>query len=421
MKLIKVVAAIAVLGMILIGCQSNKIQLDDPEVEGLGPGAKAVLELAKSKLGDINTIHATIRCYQDSEMYGREEAYKGTLKAEYNEEQGMGNRWFEAKETVKGGTKHVRGVHTEKGLTELHLLHEKVIKGEAEALPSVMITNSLSAYSRRGFFDQFENKENQNPNIPENMRRQMSKNNTYLEAIKTIEGRECYVIKMSPQGMEGRMAFRYYFGVKDGHFYGESTEANGQDGKLVTEIVATDLTFNKELPSFELEVPENYAVQMWTAPWDAKSLQTGMQAQDWTLETSKGTKTTLSKEYKNNVVLLDFWATWCGPCKAKMPFVQKMHEKYKDKGLKVISVLSSDAGHEEAAVAYLKKHGYTFDLVYGTNAVAKQYKIRFLPTVMMIDDTGKIVYFRDTLGVNDGIDEKVELEDAIKKALKVTS
>ena len=142
-------------------------------------------------------------------------------------------------------------------------------------------------------------------------------------------------------------------------------------------------------------------------------------AQDFTLPDIKGENYTLYENLNKGPILINFWATWCGPCKAKMPFIQKMHEKYKDKGLKVISVLSGDVGHEKQAAEYIKKHKYTFDLVFGNNELSNKYKIRFLPTVMMIDNTGKLIYFRDTLGVNDGIDEKVELEDAIKKALKI--
>lgn len=80
---------------------------------------------------------------------------------------------------------------------------------------------------------------------------------------------------------------------------------------------------------------------------------------------------------------------------------------------------SESVGHEKQAAAYIKKYKYTFDLVFGNNELSEKYKIRFLPTVMMVDNTGKIIHFRDNPGVNDGIDEKVELEDAIKKALNI--
>lgn len=231
-------------------------------------------------------------------------------------------------------------------------------------------------------------------------------------------GNDCYVIQAYNPDFD-RLKFRYYFGVKNGLYYGNSTEVDGEDGNQISKTLIKELTINGELPTFDLEVPEDFEVEMWVAPWDKKSMGVGMQAHNWTLKNHKGGEQTLSDEYANNIVLLDFWATWCGPCKAKMPFIQKMHEKYKDKGLKVISVLSGDVGHEKQAAEYIKKYNYTFDLVYGNNELSDKYKIRFLPTVMMVDNTGKIIFFRDTVGANDGIDEKVELEEAIKKALNL--
>ena len=194
---------------------------------------------------------------------------------------------------------------------------------------------------------------------------------------------------------------------------------NTEDGNQISKTLIKELKLNEELPAFEVDVPADFTVEMYKNPWEQGSMAAGMKAIDWTLEDPKGEKVTLSKEYAENIVLLDFWATWCGPCKAKMPFVQKIYDKYKDQGFKVISVLTGDVGHEQQAAKYIEKHNYTFDLVFGTNELSEKYKIRFLPTVMLVDAEGTIIYHRDTPGVNDKVDEKAELEDAIKKALGV--
>jgi|GEM_PF-5418315 len=406
--------SIIAISTLLFSC-NQPIAVDDPNVEGTGPGAKAVIEKAEAALEGVNSISAVIEATKDSEMYGFEKTYEGTLTIEFAGKPGsMGDRWFESKQSMKGRDKHIKGVITEDGLKELHILKKKVIKGDAMASSGAMIASAFTSvfgdatffeglkdYTKRAFYKQHPQKQY-----------------VFLETIEKVNGRDCYVIQAyNPEYTN--LKFRYYFGVNDGLYYGNSTEVDGEDGNQISKTFIKELTINGELPTFDVEVPADYAVEMWVAPWDQKSMGVGMQAHDWTLQNHLGGEQTLSEEYANNIVLLDFWATWCGPCKAKMPFIQKMHEKYKDNGLKVISVLSGDVGHEKQAAEYIKKYNYTFDLVYGNNELSEKYKIRFLPTVMMVDNTGNIIYFRDTMGVNDGIDEKVELEEAIKKALNV--
>ena len=413
MKLLKITGLLSI--VLLVSC-NKPIALDDPNVKGTGPGAKAVIDFVESKLKDIKSIHANVVATKDSDMYGFEETYTGDIVMKFEGKPGTaGDKWFESKQSAKGRNKHIRGVFTENGLKELHLLKKKVIKGNQDASSGAWITNAFSwVYSDANFFNRMrdwasDERFSQNGKVI---------NNVWLEAIEDVHGVECYVIAtVNPSWAS--MVNRFYFGVKDGLYYGNSTEVDGEDGNQITKTLIKKLEINKELPKFDVEVPEEFAVEMWVAPWDAKSMGVGMQAHDWTLPNSKGGEQTLSKEYANNVVLLDFWATWCGPCKAKMPHVQKMYDKYKSKGLKVISVLSGDVGHEKQAAEYIKKYKYTFDLVFGNNKLSEKYKIRFLPTVMLVDKTGKIIHFRDTPGVNDNIDEKVELEDAIKKALKL--
>ena len=414
MKILKYISIVVVL-ITVIGCGQQTIPVDKEPVDGTTENAKKVIDFAESKLKDIHSVSAKIISTKDSEMYGHEKTYEGTLKAEFKGKPGtMGSRWFEAKQSMKGIDKHIKGVVTKEGIKELHILKKKVVKGGEKASPSLMIAHAFSsAYGKETFYDGLKDytKRAFYKEYPQ-------KQNVFLEAIENINGRDCYVIQAyNPK--HDKLKFRYYFGVKDGYYYGESVEVDGEDGNQISKTLIKELTINGELPTFDVDVPEDYAVEMWVPRWEQKSMGVGMPAHDWTLPNHNNEQQTLSKEYAENVILLDFWATWCGPCKAKMPFVQKMYDKYKSKGLKVISVLSGDVGHEKAAVEYIKKHKYTFDLVFGNNELSEKYKIRFLPTVMLLDKTGKIVHFRDTPGVNDNIDEKVELEDAIKKALKI--
>ena len=97
--------------------------------------------------------------------------------------------------------------------------------------------------------------------------------------------------------------------------------------------------------------------------------------------------------YRGKLVYLDFWASWCGPCRAENPNVLKAYNKYKDKNFTVLGV-SLDA-KKEPWLAAIKTDGLTWteisDLKGWNNMVAKQYTIRSIPQNFLIDPTGKIV------------------------------
>jgi thiol-disulfide isomerase/thioredoxin len=114
-------------------------------------------------------------------------------------------------------------------------------------------------------------------------------------------------------------------------------------------------------------------------------------------------------DFKDKVVLLDFWATWCGPCRDAMPGIQALWDKYKDKGFTVMSI--SDEDH----VRVLSFHrGTPFDFpVYTdpTKASQRAYRVDSLPTFAIVKQ-GKIVW--DSVGYNAD-----ELREAVEKALQV--
>lgn len=118
-------------------------------------------------------------------------------------------------------------------------------------------------------------------------------------------------------------------------------------------------------------------------------------APDFTLKDQFGREHTLS-EYKGKTVFLNFWATWCPPCRGEMPEIQALYEKYgnNETDLAVIGVAGPNMGGEgsEADIkAFLDKNGYSFPVVMDeTGAVFAQYGIRSFPTTFMIDSKGKI-------------------------------
>ncbi|MSR83928.1 MAG: TlpA family protein disulfide reductase [Candidatus Latescibacteria bacterium] len=89
-----------------------------------------------------------------------------------------------------------------------------------------------------------------------------------------------------------------------------------------------------------------------------------------------------------NVVLVDFWATWCTPCIEKLPYVQKLHEKYAGQGLVVVAVHSVKA---EEMDAFLQKHQYSFPIALDTGETARRFGIEGIPQYVLIGRDGKLV------------------------------
>ncbi len=134
-----------------------------------------------------------------------------------------------------------------------------------------------------------------------------------------------------------------------------------------------------------------------------KSAQSDLPAvSDFTLQDMQGKTVTLS-ENKGKVVLLEFWATWCPPCRPAVPVLERLHKQYKDKGLVVLAV-SLDFGGWDELPPYIKQHGITYRVLKGTDRVAIQYQVRTIPMFLVLNKEGKIV--RRYFGM--GSDEDLE-------------
>lgn len=112
-------------------------------------------------------------------------------------------------------------------------------------------------------------------------------------------------------------------------------------------------------------------------------------APDFTLKDSNGASVKLS-DYRGKVVLLNFWATWCGPCKIEIPWFMEFEQQYKNKGFAVLGVAMDDDGWNSVK-PYIAEKKMNYRVVMGTDSVASAYGgIDSLPTTFVIDQEGRI-------------------------------
>ncbi|MBU1820373.1 MAG: AhpC/TSA family protein [Bacteroidetes bacterium] len=123
-----------------------------------------------------------------------------------------------------------------------------------------------------------------------------------------------------------------------------------------------------------------------------KGVAVGDEAPDFTLDNPEGAPVALSS-LRGKYVLIDFWASWCGPCRMENPNVVKMYNKYKDKGFAIYGVsLDKD---KNAWLAAIKKDGLTWthgsDLKFWNSAVAQTYGVNAIPATYLLDKDGKVI------------------------------
>jgi peroxiredoxin len=142
-------------------------------------------------------------------------------------------------------------------------------------------------------------------------------------------------------------------------------------------------------------------------------------AADFTLTDAQGQKVQLSS-LKGKVVLLNFWATWCGPCQAEIPWFGEFAAKYKAQGLEVIGVSMDDEGWK-IVKPYLAKKMVTYRIVIGNDDLSHKYgklnpgsegSIDTLPTTFLIDRTGKVA------AIHSGLVKRSDYETDLAQLLK---
>lgn len=136
----------------------------------------------------------------------------------------------------------------------------------------------------------------------------------------------------------------------------------------------------------------------------------GNSAPDFKLESTKG-KTVKLSDYRGKIVILDFWATWCGPCRAGIPDLVELKKEYGPKGLEIIGI-SLDTQTKKNVVPFMNDYKINYPVVYGDLKVTNDFGgVASIPTTFIIDQNGDIV--KQFIGLQDVSVYKSEIEKLI--------
>ncbi len=149
-----------------------------------------------------------------------------------------------------------------------------------------------------------------------------------------------------------------------------------------------------------------------------KMLDVGAAAPDFSVKDADGNIFSMASEKGKKTILLVFWSIFCEPCRAEMPAIQKLYDRYKDKGLDVVSVALDGEPLKTSIVGFVKQEGYTFRvLIDELDAqemfkVADPYGVGGTPTMYLVDKAGKVVLAKA------GLLKEEELDKAVRALLK---
>lgn len=142
----------------------------------------------------------------------------------------------------------------------------------------------------------------------------------------------------------------------------------------------------------------------------ADAIQTKKKAPHFSLKTSEGATIDL-KKLKGKLVLVNFWATWCGPCRAEIPAFVDVYEQYKDKGLEIVGISVDDDGWTEVK-PFVERYKINYPVVIDNGSVARAYgNVSAIPTTFLVDKDGNLV------DRHIGLMKKEALENLIKSYL----
>ncbi|MBX3043985.1 MAG: TlpA family protein disulfide reductase [Candidatus Kapabacteria bacterium] len=189
----------------------------------------------------------------------------------------------------------------------------------------------------------------------------------------------------------GKIKIRTYFDRETNLPVKEVKTQTKDTETIIQTFEILDLEINKGLSRdiFKLQTPADFVEEIVTPNSRPKSPMEGQPASDFTLKDLDGKNVTLS-QLKGNIVILDFWGTWCHWCVKAMPKLQNVHEKYKGKNVIVLGISCNEREGADPK-KFLKDNNITYNSLVLGEQVASQYGVTGFPTLYVISKDGTIL------------------------------
>jgi thiol-disulfide isomerase/thioredoxin len=209
-------------------------------------------------------------------------------------------------------------------------------------------------------------------------------------------------------GVEDRLPRRLWRGIF-------RKEGDALTEEMSISVTASDLSVGEAIDPARFAPPAPEGFELKKGPERSGPpvaiFEPGDRVPDWTLRDADGGKHSL-EDFRGRLVLMDFWATWCGPCKMAMPGLQKLHERFGDRGLVVVGISTRDTGDP---TAYMRSKGYTYLSLLDGDEVADAYGVQGIPRFFLIGPEGRLL--QDEIGFHPDNENKLaaRIEGVLKK------